>query len=447
MPPPPPQANTNPGAAVSPGSEASRSPSPEVPKPLHDVQQTLLSLQNALRNLSTVAADVQPPRANDPPQGRIADKVNKVIEHLIDLDEQKNYVAQNIPKDVLDDVDNNRNPNRTAKSRLENAAVQNQFINAQMVAIRRYQALTPDTTVASKKEVIDSISNAIPLTIDASQRTELVKAILNDLSAHDGGRITTEVTLSALVALKTLGRDQAASSIIAKPDNLQLLKRYAGSDDAEVSKEALRCIANALLLVESGRNAWLTIGGGELCLDTMQRESTPVYVFLTARILFLSTVHQSDFTIKSVESLSAVSTVAKKLDSLLVSMQAGEAMSKDALTDTLKFIFNLLLQYPRMTQLDDSGNSRERKPSPIMGDLWDDKFEPNADTSIGPDINPITGVKHSESTDDILANMTEEEKEREAEKLFVLFNRMEKMGLAVNPLRKAQEEGRFEEMP
>lgn len=35
----------------------------------------------------------------------------------------------------VSDVDSNRNPNRTAKSRLENAAVQNQFVYAQMLAI------------------------------------------------------------------------------------------------------------------------------------------------------------------------------------------------------------------------------------------------------------------------------------------------------------------------
>lgn len=63
------------------------------------------------------------------------------------------------------------------------------------------------------------------------------------------------------------------------------------------------------------------------------------------------------------------------------------------------------------------------------------------------DINPITGAKNREDTDDVLANMTEEEKEREAEKLFVLFDRMEKMGMAVNPVRKAQQEGRLEEVP
>lgn len=71
----------------------------------------------------------------------------------------------------------------------------------------------------------------------------------------------------------------------------------------------------------------------------------------------------------------------------------------------------------------------------------------DADMPSDPDINPITGAKADGSPDDILASMSEEEKEREAEKLFVLFDRLEKMGMAVNPVRRAQQEGKLEEVP
>jgi len=39
--------------------------------------------------------------------------------------------------------------------------------------------------------------------------------------------------------------------------------------------------------------------------------------------------------------------------------------------------------------------------------------------------------------------MTDEEKEREAEKLFVLFDRLEKTGMVRNPIRKAIHEGKL----
>ncbi|CZT12811.1 uncharacterized protein RCO7_03610 [Rhynchosporium graminicola] len=64
-------------------------------------------------------------------------------------------------------------------------------------------------------------------------------------------------------------------------------------------------------------------------------------------------------------------------------------------------------------------------------------------------INPVTGQfldmeeKHEE------VEMTLEEKEREAEKLFVLFERLKKTGVmnVQNPVEKAFHEGRFEELP
>jgi hypothetical protein len=52
----------------------------------------------------------------------------------------------------------------------------------------------------------------------------------------------------------------------------------------------------------------------------------------------------------------------------------------------------------------------------------------------------------AESIPDI-AEMTDEEKEREAERLFVLFERMRSVGVGVeNPVRTAQQSGRFEEL-
>lgn len=64
-------------------------------------------------------------------------------------------------------------------------------------------------------------------------------------------------------------------------------------------------------------------------------------------------------------------------------------------------------------------------------------------TPSGASINPITGTLQAEH---VPSDMTEEEKEREAEKLFVLFDRLEKSGAlppSQNPIRKAAAEGRL----
>jgi hypothetical protein len=59
--------------------------------------------------------------------------------------------------------------------------------------------------------------------------------------------------------------------------------------------------------------------------------------------------------------------------------------------------------------------------------------------TVGPTINPITGVAHAEAAANA-PEMSAEEKEREAEKLFVLFDRLERTGAIKpeqNPVRDA----------
>ncbi|KAK6350972.1 hypothetical protein TWF718_004150 [Orbilia javanica] len=80
---------------------------------------------------------------------------------------------------------------------------------------------------------------------------------------------------------------------------------------------------------------------------------------------------------------------------------------------------------------EDGGNSGNRRINPITGQYLDDELR---------DLE-ASGAQG-------LEGMTDEEKEREAEKLFVLFERLNKTGVinVENPVRKAMQEGRFEEI-
>lgn len=65
-------------------------------------------------------------------------------------------------------------------------------------------------------------------------------------------------------------------------------------------------------------------------------------------------------------------------------------------------------------------------------------------TADGTPINPITGIAERDKPS--LPEMSEEEKEREMEKLFVLFDRLEKTGALPkdqNPIRKAIQSGKM----
>lgn len=74
--------------------------------------------------------------------------------------------------------------------------------------------------------------------------------------------------------------------------------------------------------------------------------------------------------------------------------------------------------------------------------------EDDTEQNLSNKINPVTGqlLEKEEKLD--LADMTEEEKEREAEKLFVLFERLKKNGVlsVKNPLEMYQNTGKFEEL-
>ncbi|KAL2165379.1 hypothetical protein VTH06DRAFT_677 [Thermothelomyces fergusii] len=70
-------------------------------------------------------------------------------------------------------------------------------------------------------------------------------------------------------------------------------------------------------------------------------------------------------------------------------------------------------------------------------------------TGIRRDVNPITGQFLDEEKYPDLPEMTKEEKEREAERLFVLFERLKqnKVMSVQDPVEKAVQEGRFQELP
>ncbi|KAG8836242.1 hypothetical protein FRC17_008978 [Serendipita sp. 399] len=152
---------------------------------------------------------------------------------------------------------------------------------------------------------------------------------------------------------------------------MKLLCKLAGSSNLQgVTSEALRCVANALLLVESGRDTWIEVGGGQLCIKCLQDPKTnEEFCFLHARILFLVTLKQCPFLKATVEDGKTVEAIAERCNVLIDAVNTGKAFAKDALTDVLKFVFNLMLQYPRMME----NESTERK---IMGEQWNPEFEP-----------------------------------------------------------------------
>ncbi|KAI9893676.1 MAG: putative serine/threonine-protein kinase iks1 [Vezdaea aestivalis] len=86
-------------------------------------------------------------------------------------------------------------------------------------------------------------------------------------------------------------------------------------------------------------------------------------------------------------------------------------------------------------------------PEEFLGQQESEKSMLGVDKQ-GRPLNPITGQRLDQEEAINMPEMTDEEKEREAERLFVLFERLKKTGIIdiQNPVEKAKDEGRFEEI-
>ncbi|KAF7354772.1 hypothetical protein MSAN_01391400 [Mycena sanguinolenta] len=225
--------------------------------------------------------------------------------------------------------------------------------------------------------VADDHGAAGPFTFDQAARSELIQLLLKDLKSSPKGRISSKDNALALLALKTLGKNPTGSEALGTAPNLSVLLELVASlkDDPDASGEALRCIANALLLIERARSIFISkeVNGGETCISLLQKSTNPDQIFILSRILFLSTVHASPFIISLVEEKrngnSVVELIGGKLDLLIISLLSGTKMAKEAMVDILKFTFNILMHYPK--SLDTSPEEKK-----VIGDNWSTKLDP-----------------------------------------------------------------------
>ncbi|KAJ7122986.1 guanine nucleotide exchange factor [Mycena epipterygia] len=240
--------------------------------------------------------------------------------------------------------------------------------------LQQYQAASSQDV----HTVLDAIVNAPPFTFDAAARSELIQLLLKDLKDFKSpkGRISPKDAALALLALKTLGKNPTGSEVLGTASNLSILLALAASlkDDPDAAGEALRCIANALLLIERARSVFISkdVAGGETCITLLQKSTNPDQIFIVSRILFLSTAHASPFITALVEEKrhghTVIDVIGGKLDLLVVSLLSGTKMAKEAMVDVLKFAFNLLMHYPKSLDTAESNS--------VIGDNWSPKLDP-----------------------------------------------------------------------
>ncbi|KAG6819508.1 hypothetical protein H0H93_011165 [Arthromyces matolae] len=297
--------------------------------------------------------------------------------------------------------------------------------------LRAYTALSTSSTKSEVSTVLQSIINAPPFTIDASSRIELIKSLLRDLTAATSGSkpISSKEAAQALLAVKELGKNPAGSEFIGTPTNLRTLLSLASAfkDDEEATSEALRCIANALFLIEKARSTILDeeVDGGNIVIWMLEKTTIPDHIFVLSRILFLATVPgPRSFILHLVEDKfnghTAIEIIGSKLDILTVGVLSATKMAKEAMTDILKFAFNLLLYYPKFVRTEpqnsEARNNDNLDENAVIGDFWSSKldgllapalrvFTSLPPTSPSPIAAPVTHVIHTLITIPITADL------------------------------------------
>ncbi|KAK7435959.1 hypothetical protein VKT23_019366 [Stygiomarasmius scandens] len=252
--------------------------------------------------------------------------------------------------------------------------------------LQAYLSLPPSSQ--DTKQILQSIINAIPSCFDSSTRTQLITALLGDIqstfSDDSKSRLAQQDAATALLAVKTLGRDPSGSERLSEAATLSkllsLTKILIERNDINAASEALRCIANTMVLFPDARVTFISdeVNGGEVAVSMLHGTTTPDLIFVLSRILFFTTVSQNAFVQSLVEDerengRTAVDIIVSKLEFTLASIMEGSKMGRDAMSELLKFAFNLLLHYPKMVESDPQTSIQDG--TKVMGDFWSSKLD------------------------------------------------------------------------
>ncbi|CAE6508954.1 unnamed protein product [Rhizoctonia solani] len=270
--------------------------------------------------------------------------------------------------------------------------------------------LLTDYQASASPTVLANITNAPIGALGDADRAALVQLLIDDIAAarNPQGRLGSKDVALALGAIKSLGRIESGSRVVASKENMNRILDVAkdlSASNAEASKQAMRCIANAVLLVPAGRDTLVDLDGDEFCTRVYINEgSSPEYIFLASRLLFFMVHTDGPFISRVVRQhrlptlLGQVGSFSpfpspdspdlKQFESLA---QSDAPFAKDALNDLLKLHFSAVSKYSKLVGHGPGSGL-------VLGEYWDDVFEPTASPLIklfhilpSPPSDPLVG--------------------------------------------------------
>ncbi|KAK4688560.1 hypothetical protein P7C73_g1537, partial [Tremellales sp. Uapishka_1] len=202
-----------------------------------------------------------------------------------------------------------------------------------------------------------------------------------ELLSGDPADRSLVVYLLALCAVKSLGRNPVGSETLLTTPHLETILHHtalpfppsaspfshpASAPSSGPALEALRIVANTLVLHAAGRNRFASAGGARAIAKALREEVDSVdRLFLLGRIGFLVTLERKDAVGMMVDEIYLVDNLVHHL-STIPPLPANFA----ALSEMLKLTNNALRFYP-FKSAKTSGNKDPEEEEP-----WDDVFDP-----------------------------------------------------------------------
>ncbi|KAF9303183.1 hypothetical protein BGZ74_004216 [Mortierella antarctica] len=227
-----------------------------------------------------------------------------------------------------------------------------------------YHTITDRTLGRNVTPTLQNIANG-NIIVGYSDRRPVVDALMQDLKEGGISKSWNErERVLALQALKTLGRATEGCDSIFTEEGIRTLMYHSGLNkatetgiDKAGSKEALKCLANALLLKPTTRPYFEKLEGHGQCSVLLKKSQlSNESQFLFCRILFLVTIDAASIVQSLLDDHHAVDSVGVVLKTQLARSPDGTMFTQSmVLSEALKYLFNLMIVDPRCVRSSDAG--------------------------------------------------------------------------------------------
>ncbi|KAG0223706.1 hypothetical protein BGW42_005720 [Actinomortierella wolfii] len=209
------------------------------------------------------------------------------------------------------------------------------------------------------------------ISVSSSERKPVIDALLSDLKEGGVANSWSEKDRTlALEALKALGRAPEGCDNMYTTEGIKTLMYQScltptttNGFDGPGSKEALKCLANALLLKPAIRPTFEELGGHAICSTLLKNTAwSNETQFLLCRVLLLVTIDSTSIVQDIMDKYDGVEGALAVLKTQLARSPDGTMFTQSmVLSAALKYIFNLMMVDPKITRESEANLNEDEK--------------------------------------------------------------------------------------